>query len=68
MARRPRHVDNQVEQVLTEAEGHGWAITFENGKFKCWCACGKHSHAISRGTQQYRAAKNLRSQLMKCWH
>jgi hypothetical protein len=66
--RRPRHNEDQVERVLNEAEGHGWDITYKNAKFTCRCACGGHAHTVRQGSHSFRTAKNLRSQLMKCWH
>lgn len=66
--RRPRHHDDQIERVLNEAEGHGWVFILENTKFKGRCACGIHAHVVRQGSHSHRAAKNLRSQLMKCWH
>jgi len=68
VAQRPKHQDSQIESVLNEAEGHGWSVTYSNGKFTCRCACGSHGHSIRQTKQQWRAAKNLRSQLMTCWH
>jgi hypothetical protein len=64
---RLKHQDGAIEALLVEAETHGWTFTFENMKFKGRCGCGNHQHVVSQGKQQWRTAKNMRSQIMVCW-
>lgn len=68
MSRRPKHVNDDIERVLREAEDRGWVFTLEKGgKFRGRCRCGKHSHFIVQGAKPaHRTAQNLASQLNVC--
>lgn len=66
---RPRHQDDRIEQILRDAERHGWTFTFRSGKFKGRCSCGGHMHVITQhGSSSTYTSKNMLAQLRAaCW-
>lgn len=45
---RPRHPDKEIEDVLRQAENHGWTFGLGNGYWKGRCGCGTHLKSVAK--------------------
>lgn len=68
---RPRHPDQDLEQMLSDAEDHHWTVDY-NKKTNYWralCDCGKHKKWIHKSPSGGHYALNLRKwfERQPCW-
>jgi hypothetical protein len=66
---RPRHPRRELEDLLADAEEHGWRIERRRKYYRGFCPCGRHAKTIHVTPSNPRYALDLAKafERLECW-